>query len=101
MNAIEEYVYGLTLDGCLDDETGDASEAPAWFGLQSIGDSERAEINRLEPDCEESRASACIIKVDSDGFKTFAWYTTQESADVAWHEIEQAVDSWYADESEE
>ena len=88
---IDEYVYGLSLDGCCDAETGDV-EHGSWYGYMSGNfpgepdDRSYEDLNQDERDFLAGVAGA-IVSVDGQGFVSVEYFDALPALEAAWAEI--------------
>jgi hypothetical protein len=73
-----EYLHGLSLDGCLDNELGDVEDF-GWYGLLiDIGENKKS----------------YIISEDNNGFFTYQEYLDREVCIENWQKLENEYDTF-------
>ena len=92
-NIVDQYVYGVTLQGGCDDEIGSDDTGGGWFGLMRGGrsifqdhDPELVSLNDAERELIESSAGV-IVAETSDGFVYVDYIETDEELDRKWAEL--------------
>ncbi len=107
---LDAYVYGVSLDGCCDDEIS-TDGMNGWFGLMRNG---RTIFKDHDPmletlnDAEQEQLTSCagvIVAESSDGFVDVTYYDTDEDLNAAWEalqfEYEESGEESEDDETED
>lgn len=102
---IDEYAYGVSLDGGADDEAN-FGDGNGWYGLLRHGHTIfRDHDPFLEQLTEDEaafvkQAAGCIIHEDNQGFVSVTWYMADEQAkmDEDWNAIVDEMDDDDADD---
>jgi hypothetical protein len=98
-STMDALIYDLSTEG-VDEECGDSSEGPAWYGLMrgiSLADLVRAakqsneDFEKVAEDEEDYildvvQSSGVIVSEDSQGFVGVSVYETDEELTAAWDE---------------
>lgn len=70
---LAEVLYGMSLDGDLEDQIGETGEGPGWHGLLV------------------HRSRVYILSEDSQGFFTYTLFTSPHRAATAWAAVRQRM----------
>ena len=110
---LDSYVYQVSMDGCLDEETGE-SETTGWYGIMQE-DSDGSLATAIAKAAYEGGETltlgetemilrdfaGVILSEDSQGFVSVEYFETKAALHKAWRRIEDAVEEMTeADEAE-
>jgi hypothetical protein len=90
---LDSYVYGVSLDGGCDEESGGVSECGEWYGLMRNGRTIFRDHDPLLETLnltEQEKLTLCaglILREDSQGFVSVTYYETDDSLESAWSQI--------------
>lgn len=97
---LDAYVYSVSGDGGPDEQAGDSSDGPAWYGLMRNGRTIFRDhdpfLETLNAD-EQKQLTECagvIICEASSGSVEVTYYATADQLQAAWDQIEAG----YADD---
>ena len=87
---LDSFVYDLSLDGCLAEESGDVSESGTWYGLL-IGPIEISEADLTDSEnAFLAKQIGAILSENDQGFVDIEYFESAEDLEDSWSAIAEA-----------